>query len=98
MNKYDAAANMAFFLQERTGSVCGKWEGKLTAKEQREMFGMFLGKGMLYIDGAKETIKHSIKVCFGMDSEDTFVSTFDTMDKGSDVRFDAFHIAGGQYA
>lgn len=98
MNKYEAAANLAFFLQERTGSVCGKWNGTLTAKEQRAVFGTFHGKGMLSIDGAKETIEHSVKRGFGGDFEQTYMSTFGTMDKGSDERFDAFYKAGGQYA
>lgn len=93
MTKYEAAANMAFFLQERTGSVCGKWQGKLTAKEQRDLFGAFLGKGMLYIDGAKETIQHIVKTGFGGDYESTYQSTFASMDKGSNERFDAFYRA-----
>ena len=100
MNKFDIAANIAFFLLEKTGSVCGKWEGKLSAKEQRRMFGMFLGKGILIINGAKETIKHVVArgAWAGGDSETTYQSTFDTMDKASAERFDAFYIAGGQYA
>jgi len=93
MTKFEAAANIAFFLQERTDSVCGKWEGKLTAKEQRDLFGMFLGKGMLYIDGTKETVQHIVKTGFGGDYESTYVSTFESMDKDSEGRFDAFYAA-----
>ncbi len=74
MNKFDAVANMAFFLLEKTGSVLGEWSGKLSAKEQRSLFGAFLGKGKLHIDGAKETIQHTIKVCFGLDFDVTFDS------------------------
>lgn len=90
MNKFDVAANIAAFLLERTDSVLGEWKGRLTAKEQREMFGMFLGKGAIRINGEKETIEHVVKRCFGLDYEVTFQSTFSTIDKSSDERFDAF--------
>jgi hypothetical protein len=93
MNKFDIAANIAFFLLERTGSVCGKWSGNLSAKEQRELFGVVYGKGTIYIDGAKETVEHVVKTGFGGDSESTYVTTFGTMDKGSNERFDAFYSA-----
>lgn len=93
MTKYEAAANIAFFLQEQTGSVLGSWKGTLTAKVQREMFGMFLGKGILVIDGAKETINHTVKRGFGGDYEVTYMATFNTMYKSSDERFDAFYRA-----
>lgn len=72
MNKFDAASNMSLFLLEKTGSVNGVWKGKLPAKEQREMFGQFLGKGKITINGATETLCHTIKVCFGLDYDDTF--------------------------
>lgn len=71
MNKFDAVANLAHFLQEHKGSVLATWRGKLTAKEQRALFGAFLGKGTIIIDGADETIVHSVKVCFGLDYENT---------------------------
>lgn len=76
ITKFDAAANLAFFLLEKTGSVLGKWSGKLTAKEQRAMFGAFLGKGTIEIDGDKETIAHTVKVCFGLDFDVTFASAW----------------------
>lgn len=67
----DYAANLALFLTERTGSCLKTWSGKLTAAEQRALFGRFLGKGKLWIDGANETIEHHVKVCFGTDTECT---------------------------
>ena len=66
---FDHACNLAHFLRDRTGSVYGKWCGSMPAKEQRALFGRFLGKGRLVIDGAAESIKHSRKVCFGTDFE-----------------------------
>ena len=72
MNKYSAAANMSLFLLEKTGSVCGTFRGKLPAKQQREMYGQFLGKGKITINGNDETLCHTIKVCFGHDYDDTF--------------------------
>jgi hypothetical protein len=72
MNKFTAAANMSLFLLEKTGSVCGTFRGNLPAKQQREMFGEFLGKGKVTIDGKDETLSHTIKVCFGHDYDVTF--------------------------
>jgi hypothetical protein len=63
----DYAANLASFLQEKTGSVCGRWRGRMTASQQRDLFGRFLGKGLLVIDGANERIHMIVKVCFGAD-------------------------------
>lgn len=71
MNKFDAVANIAHFLQEKKGSVLATWEGKLTAKEQRALFGAFLGKGLIRINGATENVKHIKMVGFGQDYEYT---------------------------
>ena len=67
----DYAANLALFLQEKVGSIFGEWDGQMTAAEQRALFGRFLGKGRLYINGTTERIEHYVKVCFGTDSECT---------------------------
>ena len=46
----------------------------MTAKEQRALFGAFLGKGEIVICGEDETIKHYVKVCHwnGQDADTTF--------------------------
>jgi hypothetical protein len=67
----DYAANLALFLQENTGSIYGTWSGRMTAKEQRALFGRFLGKGRNYINGSAERLEHWVKVCFGLDSDCT---------------------------
>ena len=72
IDKYAAASNMAVFLLEKTGSVCGQWQGTMPAAQQRSLFGRFLGKGKLTIDGASEVLRHTVKVCFGLDYEHTF--------------------------
>lgn len=72
LTKYDAAANMALFLLEKTGSVCGRFYGTMPAAQQRAMFGRFLGKGKVEIDGATEILSHTVKVCFGMDYDTNF--------------------------
>ena len=72
----DYAANLAFFLIEKTGSVCGHYEAKMTAKEQRELFGQFIGKGTICIDGETETISNRVKVCFGLDYDHRNVTKF----------------------
>ena len=71
MNKFDYAANLAIFLQEQTGSIYGSWSGRMSAKDQRALFGRFLGKGRVYISGSAERIEHHVKVCFGLDSDCT---------------------------
>lgn len=72
----DYAANLAFFLQEKTGSVVGQWKGKLSALEQRSLLGRFLGKGTIIIDGETETVCNRVKVCFGHDYDDRNVTKF----------------------
>lgn len=66
----DPAANLALFLLDKTGSIWGEWIGRLTANEQRALFGRFLGKGRIVIDGNAETICNRVKVCFGLDYDD----------------------------
>lgn len=60
------AAALALFLLEETGSVLGCWSGRMTAKDQRALFGQFIGRGTIIIDGDKETIVNRVKVCFGL--------------------------------
>jgi hypothetical protein len=67
----DYAANLALFLTDRKGSCLKTWSGHMPAAEQRVLFGRFLGKGKLWIDGAAETIEHHRKVGFGFDSDCT---------------------------
>ena len=61
----DAAGNMAIFLLQETGSIWGKWSGRLSAADQRKLFGKVIGKGTLVIDGGDETVCHFRTVCFG---------------------------------
>lgn len=63
----DYAAKLALFLLEKTGSVLGRWEGRLGAREQRELIGEYLGKGTIIIDGEKELVANRVSVCFGLD-------------------------------
>lgn len=72
----DNAANLAIFLTEKTGSCLNTWAGKLTAAEQRGLFGRFLGKGQIVIDGARETVANRVKVCFGLDTDDRNVTAW----------------------
>lgn len=68
--KIDYAANLAFFLLEKTGSIFGTFSMRMTANEQRKLFGRFLGKGRIIINGNDETIRNRVKVCFGLDYDD----------------------------
>jgi hypothetical protein len=69
---YEIVTTLAHFLLSNTGSVCGCYIGTMKAKDQRALFGQFIGKGRIIIDGSDETVKHVIKVCFGLDYDVTF--------------------------
>lgn len=72
----DYAANLALFLQDKTGSIWGEWYGRMTAAEQRALFGRFIGKGTIVINGLDETILNRVKVCFGLDWDDRNVTAW----------------------
>lgn len=78
----DYAANLAFFLLEKTGSVCGKWCGRMLAQDQRNLFGRYIGKGIIIINGEDETIRNRVKVCFGADWDDRNVTKFASLSMG----------------
>lgn len=71
MTKTDYSANLALFLLGKTGSIFGRYSAHMTAAEQRELFGRFLGRGLIIIDGCHETIRHRVRVCFCLDFTDT---------------------------
>lgn len=62
--------NLTFFLLEKKGSTSGLWSGKMTAHDQRALFGRFIGKGRIVVDGYNQIIFNRVKVCFGLDYED----------------------------
>lgn len=66
----DYAANLAIFLTERAGSCLATWRGKMSAADQRALFGRFLGKGTIVINGEEETVLNRVSVCFGQDWDD----------------------------
>lgn len=72
MLNFDHAASLALYLTEHTGSCTGAWQGKMPAAQQRALFGRYLGKGTIEIDGATETLVHWITACFGRDYDVTF--------------------------
>lgn len=72
----DYAANLAALLLSKTGTVLGTWKGRLSAGEQRNLFGRFLGKGQIIIDGEHETICDRVKVCFGHDYDDRNITAW----------------------
>lgn len=75
----DYSANLALFLLSQTGSIFGVYSGNMTAKEQRNLFGKFIGKGMLIINGEEETICNRVKVCFGLDFDDRNITKWSTL-------------------
>lgn len=67
---HDRAAFLALVLMETTGTTEGYIESRMTASEQREIFGRYLGKGVIQIDGKRSQISMRVKVCFGTDSDE----------------------------
>ena len=78
MDKF-AEANIAIFLMSKTGLCCGTWSGNLTASQQNEMFGVFLGEGRIVLNGATEIVQHVVKTASGVDVY--FESKFDKIDE-----------------
>ena len=65
----DIPTALAFFLIDQGKRVYGKWTGNISASDQRILFGSFIGKGRIVIDGERETVHHLIRICFGQDSD-----------------------------
>ena len=97
--KEDRAAALTFFLLDTVGSIWGTWSGRMTADDQRALFGRYLGKGKLYIDGTRETVEMWVKVCFGTDGACEFRQPWSAVAAGqlSSALFDLGHIAQARY-
>lgn len=48
------------FLLENTGSIQGRWVGRMAAADQRAVFGRKIGKGRFRVCGQTETVGISI--------------------------------------
>ncbi len=70
----DYAANLALFLLKNTGSIFGRFVSRMTAAEQRTLFGRVVGKGRIVIDGEKEEVS-----CFGQDYDYRNVTKWNTL-------------------
>lgn len=64
---YETASHIAFFLISQGKKSYEEWDGYMPAKKQREVFGVYLGRGRIFVDGLNETISMTVKVCFGLD-------------------------------
>lgn len=76
MNNQVFVVNLALYLLDQTNSVTARWEGKLSAAEQRKIFGRYLGRGTIVIDGDRELVFNRVKVCFGLDTDDRNVTNW----------------------
>ena len=65
----DVAANIAHFLLANGLSIFATWSGKLKAADQRLLFGFFLGKGTIVVNGLDETVENRYKACYGETTE-----------------------------
>ena len=71
-NNYDKAERVRSFLEAQDhGRGAYTWSGRMSAEQQRQLFGEYLGRGRILIDWNRGTIEHIIKVCFGADSHTT---------------------------
>lgn len=68
-NRYDVAANIAHVLMANGAGIFDTITGNISAKDQRRVFGLFLGKGKLIIDGQKDTVCATYQTAFGGDQE-----------------------------
>ena len=75
----DYAATLAIFLVEKTGSCLNTWTGKMTAAEQRDLFGRYIGKGEIVIDGTDEIVANRVVVCFGLDWDYRNITSWKTL-------------------
>lgn len=76
MNK---ASDLALYVLEHTGSVLGKVSRKMTAQQQRELFGVYLGKGLIVVDGEQEIVYNQVKVCFGQDYDNRNITRWNVL-------------------
>lgn len=75
-SEIDYAANLALFLVEKTGSIFNEWRGRMSAADQRELMGCYLGRGTIIINGRDETVRNRVTVRYGQDWEDRNITTF----------------------
>jgi hypothetical protein len=75
----DYAANLALFLLKNTGTIFGRFVSRMTAAEQRTLFGRVVGKGRIVIDGEKEEVSNLVTVCFGQDYDYRNVTKWNTL-------------------
>jgi hypothetical protein len=64
---YTLTENLTAFLMSNCGSVFSVWSGKMSKKDQTNLLGHYFGKGLIVIDGNKETVKHYVRTAFGSD-------------------------------
>ncbi|NIU82893.1 MAG: hypothetical protein GWN31_05290 [Candidatus Thorarchaeota archaeon] len=64
----DYIANIGFFLLQNTGSIWGKWEGKIRVQDQRKLFcGRSFGRKTIMLDGEESIMAVWRTVNFGND-------------------------------
>lgn len=72
----DYAAKLAIFLTNKVSTPLGQYRARMTAAQQRELFGRVIGRGTIVIDGENETVRNRVKVCFGADYDDRNITAW----------------------
>jgi hypothetical protein len=78
LSELEIIGALAIFVLQKTGSVYGTFEGRISAQEQRAAFGCVpFGKCKVQINGEKEIVSAYRKVAFGQDWESASYSWMD---------------------
>jgi len=75
IQRYELATKIGLFLVGKGLNTWDSWFGKLTKSEQLEAFGFYMGKGKIEVNGEKDFVAMSIKVCFGADFADVYYAS-----------------------
>jgi hypothetical protein len=63
----DIAANIGLFLTVNGMKTYEEIGKRIKASDQRKLFGVNLGRGLIWVDGRSEVVEHIKKIAFGQD-------------------------------
>jgi len=67
----DKIESMSALVIARCDSPWGRVTLKMNKAEQVAMFGQYMGRGTIIVDGEAEEVRHVVSCCFGQDYEVT---------------------------
>lgn len=94
--RYELATKIGFFLISKGLKTWDMWKGRLSKSEQIQAFGFYMGKGFIVVDGERDEISMTIKVCFGTDFYEPFFVSARTglcsVEWGREAPIDVFNL------